>query len=109
MSSVIERFDQLVDKLPTFTHIEVEDVRRFTNAGEWQLALDLLLATAIMRKRGLSQEVYAEICALALLVHLEQPERLSLLTVDNLDRSKLLGWSAKTFAISSAGNCFVRS
>jgi hypothetical protein len=47
----------------------------------------LLVATAIMRKRGLSQEVYAEICALALLVHLEQPERLSLLTVDNLDRA----------------------
>jgi hypothetical protein len=66
MSSVIERFDQLVGKLPTFTPIEVEDVRRFTNAGEWQLALDLLVATAIMRKRSLSQEIYAEICALAL-------------------------------------------
>ena len=87
MSSVIERFDQLVDKLPTFTPIELEDVRRFTNAGEWQLALELLVATAIMRKRSLSQEVYAEICALALLVHLEQPERSSLLTVDNLDRA----------------------
>jgi len=84
MSSVIERFDQLVDKLPTFTPIEVEDVRRFTNAGEWQLALDLLVATAIMRKRSLRQEVYAEICALALLVNLVQPERLSLLTVDKL-------------------------
>ena len=87
MSAVIERFDQLVDKLPTFTPIEVEDVRRFTNAGEWQLALDLLVATAIMRKRSLSQEVYAEICALALLVNLGQTERLSLMTVDKSART----------------------
>ena len=87
MSSVIERFDQLVDKLPTFTPIEVKDVRRFTNAGEWQLALDLLVATAIMRKRSLSQEVYAEICALALLVNLGQTERLSRLTVDKSART----------------------
>jgi hypothetical protein len=71
MSSVIERFDQLVDRLPTFTPIELADVRRFTNAGEWQLALDLLVATAIMRKRSLSQEVYAEICALAPIVNHE--------------------------------------
>lgn len=35
-------------------------MRRFTNAGEWQLALDLLVATAIMRKRSLSQEVYSD-------------------------------------------------
>ncbi len=68
MSSVIERFDQLIDRLPTFTPIELADVRRFTNAGESQLALDLLVATAIMRKRSLSQEVYAEICALASIV-----------------------------------------
>jgi hypothetical protein len=68
MSSVIDRFDQLVDRLPTFTPIELADVRRFTNAGEWKLALDLLVATAIMRKRSLSQEVYAEICALAPIV-----------------------------------------
>ncbi len=87
MSAVIERFDQLVDKLPTFTPVEVEDVRCFTNAGEWQLALDLLVATAIMRKRSLSQEVYAEICALALLVNLGQTERLSLLTVDKSART----------------------
>jgi hypothetical protein len=87
MSAVIERFDQLVDKLPTFTPVEVEDVRRFTNAGEWQLALDLLVATAIMRKRSLSQEVYAEICALALLVNLGQTERLSLLTIDKAART----------------------
>ena len=55
----------------------------------WQnlQALELLVATAIMRKRGLSQEVYAEICALALLVHLEQPERLSLLTVYKPDKA----------------------
>ena len=87
MSSVIERFDQLVDRLPTFTPIELADVRRFTNAGEWQLALDLLVATAIMRKRSLSQEVYAEICALAPLVNLKQTQRLSLLTVDNSART----------------------
>ena len=87
MSSVIERFDKLVDRLPTFTPIELADVRRFTNAGEWKLALDLLVATAIMRKRSLSQEVYAEICALAPIVNLEQTERLSLLTVDKSART----------------------
>jgi hypothetical protein len=67
--------------LPAFTPVEVADVRRFTRAGEWQLALDLLVATAIKRKRSLSPEVYAEFCDLAPLVNLEQPERLSLLTV----------------------------
>jgi hypothetical protein len=67
--------------------IELADVRHFTNAGEWQLALDLLVATAIMRKRSLSQEVYAEICALAPLVNLKQTQRLSLLTVDNSART----------------------
>lgn len=81
MSSVVERFDRLVNKLPAFTPVEVADVRRFTRAGEWQLALDLLVATAIKRKRSLSPEVYAEVCDLAPLVNLEQPERLSLLTV----------------------------
>ena len=45
------------------------------------MALDLLVATAIKRKRSLSPEVYAEFCDLAPLVNLEQPERLSLLTV----------------------------
>jgi len=81
VSSVVELFDRLVDKLPAFTPVEVADVRRFTRAGEWQLALDLLVATAIKRKRSLSPEVYAEVCDLAPLVNLEQPERLSLLTV----------------------------
>lgn len=87
MSNLIERFDGLVDKLPTFTPVEVADVRRFTRAVEWQLALDLLVATAIKRKRSLSPEVYAEVCDLAPLVNLEQPERLSQLTVAVPDRT----------------------
>jgi hypothetical protein len=65
--------DKLVEMLPTFTQAEVADVRRFANVGEWQLALDLLVATAVKRKRSLSPEVYAEICDLAPLVNLEKP------------------------------------
>jgi hypothetical protein len=81
MNSIMDRMDKLVEMLPTFTQAEVADVRRFANVGEWQLALDLLVATAVKRKRSLSPEVYAEICDLAPLVNLEKPERLSLLTI----------------------------
>jgi len=73
MNSIMDRMDKLVEMLPTFTQAEVADVRRFANVGEWQLALDLLVATAVKRKRSLSPEVYAEICDLAPLVNLEKP------------------------------------
>ena len=85
-NSVMDEFDMLVCMLPSFTKSEVDDVRRFSDNGEWQLALDLLVAIAIEHNRCLSEKAIAKIRYLAPLVELKDTGRIFALPVESTEK-----------------------
>jgi hypothetical protein len=85
-NSVMDEFDVLVCMLPSFTKSEVDDVRRFSDNGEWQLALDLLIVIAIKHNRCLSEKAIAKIRYLAPLVELKDTGRIFALPVESTEK-----------------------
>jgi hypothetical protein len=81
--SVKNEIDELLSKLSGFSSNELSDVRHFSENGEYECALHLIVGIAVSDRRAICKAAFDMISELAPRVELANPERLAMLRVQN--------------------------